>query len=126
MIGAAAGEVMAAVHTAMLAGISYSSANVRFWHKADIARSRGVALQSCADSISPMSCNYPTPRWIEQSGGGGLGRATPGRPPISSGERHHAVTRRPVGAVSRRSRHKTRPCNIRASGTAKVGTMTRG
>jgi hypothetical protein len=36
MIGAAAGEVMAAVHTAMLAGISYSSANVRFWHKADI------------------------------------------------------------------------------------------
>jgi len=43
MIGATAGEVMAAVHTAMLAGISYSSANVRFWHKADIpARSTNV------------------------------------------------------------------------------------
>jgi 7-keto-8-aminopelargonate synthetase-like enzyme len=38
MIGAAAGEVMAAVHTSMLAGISYSSANVRYWHKADIPR----------------------------------------------------------------------------------------
>jgi len=40
--------------------------------------------------------------------------------------KHHAVTSRPVGAVSRRSCHKTRPCNIRASGTAKVGTITSG
>jgi hypothetical protein len=33
---------------------------------------------------------------------------------------------RSVEAVSRRSRNRTRPWSIRASGTAKVGTMTSG
>ena len=31
MIGAAAGEVMAAVHTAMLAGLSYTSLLMQLW-----------------------------------------------------------------------------------------------
>ena len=52
--------------------------------------------------------------------------ATPGRPPISSGERHQAMASRLVEVVSRRNRHRTSPWSIRASGTAKVGTMTSG
>ena len=41
-------------------------------------------------------------------------------------EDNHAATSRPAGVVSRRSRNRTRPWSIRASGTAKVGTMTSG
>src|SRR6516162_6887976 len=81
---------------------------------------------SVADSISSIPVIAPRQGGSNEAMVEDWGRATPGRPPISSGERHHAVNSRPVGAVSRRSRHKTRPCNIRASGTAKVGTMTRG
>jgi hypothetical protein len=33
---------------------------------------------------------------------------------------NHAATSRPAAGVSRRSRHKTRPCNIRASGPART------
>ena len=39
---------------------------------------------------------------------------------------NHAAASRPVAVAPRRSRHRTRPCSIRASGTAKVGTMTSG
>jgi hypothetical protein len=40
--------------------------------------------------------------------------------------RRHTVASRVVTAVCRRSRHRTRPWRIRASGTAKVGTITSG
>jgi hypothetical protein len=38
----------------------------------------------------------------------------------------HAMASRSVEAASRHNRHRTTPCRIRASGTAKVGTMTSG
>ena len=41
-------------------------------------------------------------------------------------EKDHASTSRLVDAVFRRSRHRTRPWSISASGTAKVGTITNG
>ena len=41
-------------------------------------------------------------------------------------ENNHAAASRPAGAVSRRSRHSTRPWSIRASGTPKVGIITNG
>jgi hypothetical protein len=47
-------------------------------------------------------------------------------PSPESGERHHAAASRPVEALSRLSRHRTRPCSMSASGTAKVGTITNG
>jgi hypothetical protein len=40
--------------------------------------------------------------------------------------RRHTVASRVVTAVCRGSRHRTRPWRIRASGTAKVGTITSG
>src|SRR5262249_50373851 len=114
------------------ADISRPSSNVYFWGRTSAERCRmsafdpkqtwrglGMLLQSCADPFRPRQ-GGSNKAMVED-----WGRATPGRPPISSGERNHAVTSRPVGAVSR-SRHKTRPCNIRASGTAKVGTITSG
>jgi len=48
MIGAAAGEVMAAVHTAMLAGLSYTSlANAAFAHP------------TMAEGLSSLFSNVP-------------------------------------------------------------------
>ena len=61
-------------------------------------------------------------QFIEKTGGRHLA-ALPRR---SSGERLHAKASRPVGVVSRRSRHRTRPWSISSSGTAKVGIMTSG
>jgi hypothetical protein len=40
------------------------------------------------------------------------------------GKTNHTTASRPIGAVSLRSRHGTRPWSIRVSGTAKVGTIT--
>lgn len=47
-------------------------------------------------------------------------------PSVGDEARRQAAATRPVGAVSRRSRKRTRPWSIRASGTEKVGTMTSG
>ena len=47
-------------------------------------------------------------------------------PPAFRTLAHQAAASRSAEAASRRSRHRTRPWSIRASGTAKVGTMTSG
>ena len=58
--------------------------------------------------------------------GRGLGEGDTWPPPFDQARDNHAATSRFVAGVSRRSRHRTRPWSIRASGTAKVGTMTSG
>src|SRR5262249_34714368 len=111
------------------ADISRPSSNVYFWGRTSAERCRmsafdpkqtwrglGMLLHSGPAPVRPGKVG--TKKVRGEVGGG----APPARPPFSSGEKNPAVTSRPVGAVSR-SRHKTRPCNIRASGTAKVGTI---
>jgi pyruvate/2-oxoglutarate dehydrogenase complex dihydrolipoamide dehydrogenase (E3) component len=55
MIGAAAGEVMAAVHTAMLAGLSYSS-----------LANAALAHPTMAEGLSSLFSSVP-PRRVQQT-----------------------------------------------------------
>jgi len=84
------------------------------------AKSEAVAnLNRRMVPLNPSKMTHPDIRETQD-----WTRATIGRPRPESGESHHAAASRPIEAFSRLSRHRTKPCSMRANGTAKVGTIT--
>ena len=96
----------------------------------DLRHARSIGMLLCnlvPNSISPVSCNCASSRGSNKlwSRIGVRGRRLAAFP-FDQASDNHAAASRPAWAVSRRSRNRTRPWSIRASGTAKVGTMTSG